>query len=126
MNQLFVERMVSMFLVPHGFHQGEGVALDHADLGWFSKFYCQYIDDAIPAPAIYPTVEPAGGIRLEWTFSPFELSITVDLKNKTGEWHVCEGLTGDTEESEEIDFADVGEWAWVNIKLNRLAKGEEL
>ena len=70
MNQLFVERMVSMFLVPHGFHQGEGVALDHADLGWFSKSYCQYIDDAIPAPAIYPTVEPAGGIRLEWTFGP--------------------------------------------------------
>ena len=126
MHSKFLARMIDMLDVPPGFHQGEGVAPDHADLRWFSKSYCQHIDDAIPAPAIYPTVEPAGGIRLEWTFSPFDLTITVDLKNKTGEWHVCEAITGDTEESEEIDFADVGEWAWVNIKLNRLAKGEEL
>ena len=75
MNQLFVERMVSMFIVPNGYHQGEGVVLDHADLGWFSKSYCQHIDDAIPAPAIYPLVDPAGGIRLVWTFGPLELSI---------------------------------------------------
>ena len=34
---------------------------------------------------MYPT--PEGGIQAEWTFNSTEISLEIDLDQKTGDWH---------------------------------------
>lgn len=41
--------------------------------------------DHLRLPYVYPT--PEGGIQAEWTFNSTEISLEIDLDQKTGDWH---------------------------------------
>ena len=90
-----------------GWMDGEGVALDPDGLEWLSGRFDRFYPDELPLPHVYPTVE--GSVQAEWSLSSQEVSLSVELATRVGEWHVLEVDTS-AEESEEINLADDNDW----------------
>ena len=102
--------------------KGYGKAPNPAGLDWLARaFEINYPDD-LPLPYIYPT--PEGGIEVEWSLGPFEISLEVNLETRTGEWHWVEILT-DADAEELLDLADSGHWDWMAAEIRRLAQAVE-
>lgn len=122
-NNVFWHRMSILRLVRDGFHEGQGVAPDHDALMWLWDRYCEHFGDDLPAPYIYPTLEPVGGVMLEWTFGPLEVSLEIDLAEKAGEWDVTDvktrTKTGDADEDDQVDLTDAESWQEIAAKIRK-------
>ena len=70
-----------------------------------------------PLPRLYPT--PEGRVLAEWRFGRQDVSLTVNLDGKTGEY---ERLHLDNEDcaEESIDLAEPAGWEHLNTLLNAL------
>lgn len=101
----------------HGWLNGQGFAPPHAGLDWFGEAFNCYFPEDLPRPYLYPT--PEGGVRVEWSAKPHELSLDIDLKARTGFWHVL-NLADDTEHSRVVNLNDKQDWGWLGAEVRKL------
>lgn len=119
-NNVFWHRMSILRLVRDGFHEGQGVAPDHDALMWLCDRYCEHFGDDLPAPYIYPTLEPVGGVMLEWSFGPIDVSLEIDLKDKVGQWDVTGTKTSFvTDEEALFILTDAEPWQEIAAKIRK-------
>lgn len=109
-------RMEELKALRDGWLDGRGIAPAPAGLDWLAgEIEARYSAD-LPLPYVYPVAE--GGVRLEWSIEPREVSLEIDLGRRSGEWHSL-GLNTDEEESRTLNLDDETAWNWV---INRLAE----
>lgn len=57
----------------------------HDGLDWLSEVFEQLYPEELSNPYAYPT--PEGGVQVEWSIEPHEVTLEINLEGKTGEWH---------------------------------------
>ncbi len=90
------------------------------ELHWFVAAFDRFFPDDLPLPYLYPTAE--GGVRMEWSARPHELSVEIDLQKRAGEWHAL-NLANDAEDSRTLSLDASGDWEWLAEEVRRLAGG---
>lgn len=97
-------------LLEDGWLNGEGRAPSKAGLDWLlGIFGSRYPADAA-RPYLYPTV--AGGVQAEWPLGSREAELEIDLETHTGEWHVLDMKSGESQERTLHCDRDE-DWAWL-------------
>jgi hypothetical protein len=74
-------RLAELAALKDGWLDGAGRAPSQADLQWLAATWSGAFPRDLPTPYAYPT--PDGGIQLEWTTGPWELSAEIDLSART-------------------------------------------
>ncbi len=97
---------------------GYGKAPDHAGLDWLADSFERHYPDDLPLPYTYPT--PEGGVQMEWSLGPFEISLEINLDSHLAEWFWVE-IPSDAEGEKTLNLDDANEWAWLANELQRLA-----
>ncbi len=100
-----------------GWLNGDGLAPHHAGLEWLANAFASLYPANGQLPYIYPT--PEGGVQLEWSLGPNEISLEIDLTNHTGEWH-CLDLTTDASEARNLDMNNSNAWNWLANQIQWL------
>lgn len=93
-----------------GWLAGKGKLLPSAEIDWFEAVFCKNYPDEFPHPSLYPTA--AGGLQLEWSIGHHEISLEVDLKNHTAEWHSLDTRT-DHDQWRRFDLNAPAAWSWL-------------
>lgn len=101
-----------------GWFDGLGSAYDKDHLAWLADAFTDAFPDTLPLPCIYPT--PDGAVRFEWGISPWDVSLTVDLRSRSGDWHAL-NLDTDEEEAESYLLDLGGRWSDIMVKLQGMA-----
>jgi hypothetical protein len=100
-----------------GWLDGLGLAPPEAGLAWLSEaFFTQY-SAALPLPRLYPT--PKGGVLAEWMFGRQDVSLDIDLEQKTGEYDRLHLDTQDAED-ETLPLASPADWERLSELLTAL------
>src|SRR5262249_54758051 len=103
-------RLEELEALRDGWLDGRGTAPPPAGLDWLAgEIEARYPED-LPPPYVYPVAE--GGVRLEWSIEPQEVSLEIDLGRRSGEWHV---LNLDTVEEEARTLNLDDETAWNRV-----------
>lgn len=100
-----------------GWHEGNGTAPPLEGLKWLDRQMAEKYPDDMPLPYIYPT--PNGGIRFEWTLGNLDISLDIDLVNKTAWAHLLD-LDTDEEEEKNLNLADDEAWEWLKNRLMQI------
>jgi hypothetical protein len=98
---------------------GKGVALDSKALDDLVDLSNRFYPDDMPNPYLYPTAE--GGVQLEWSLSGWEVTLEVDLRDQTGEWHVLH-MERDDQTQETVNLNEQSGWQFVVDSLSRIGR----
>lgn len=104
-----------------GWLDGKGVPPSSEGLNWLSRSFEANYPDHLPLPYLYPTAE--GGVRVEWPFRAYDISMDVSLDSRRAEWHSLE-LDTDLEEHKELELDRMEDWRWVAGRLQELVEGD--
>jgi len=105
-----------------GWLDGKGIAPNLEGLDWLAdSFDARYPED-LPLPFVYPTAE--GGVRAEWSVQPYEMSLEIDLSNKTGEWHELK-MDTDVEDTRSLNLKTEQDWNWLTDRIFRAPNGDD-
>ena len=111
-------RLAELRAMQDGWLDGDGVAPPHAGLDWLAdSFQSRYPED-VPLPYTYPT--PEGGVQMEWSLGPFEISLEIDLASHSAEWFWVE-IPTDAEGERMLNLDDATAWDWFASEIRRLA-----
>lgn len=67
-----------------GWLDGKGLAPAKDGLRWLAQAFDDKFDAGLALPYLYPT--PEGGVQAEWSVGDWEVSLEIDLLQKTGEY----------------------------------------
>ena len=101
-----------------GWLDGDGIAPPKDGLDWLQIQFQKYYPDSAPRPYIYPTFE--GGVEIEWSLRPYEIGMTIDLSNHSGDWSRI-SMENDDYDERSLNMDDHGGWSWVVNELQRLS-----
>jgi hypothetical protein len=110
-------RLEELKVLRDGWLDGRGIALPHAGLDWLANEIDNRYSEDLPLPYVYPVAE--GGVRLEWSIGPEEVSLEIDLGRRSGDWHAL-NLETDEEEARTLDLDDETAWSWVIDRLTEM------
>ena len=98
-----------------GWHGEGSLAPSHEGLAWLETALKRA---SLPSPYVYPTYE--GEVRFEWTFTPKEASLVVNLETKQGLW---DWTNTEVEEGDDqtLDLNLDENWAYVAEALQMLS-----
>jgi hypothetical protein len=96
---------------------GKGQAPDKTQLTWLSTEFDTLYDLTLPLPYLYPTAE--GGIQAEWSLGDWEISLEIDLSEKTAEWQALNLKTQDCRE-QSLNLTKLEDWQALNKNLQEL------
>ena len=99
-----------------GWHNGEGLPLTPVSLDRLALLFRHY-DRSLPEPYVYPTL--AGGVRLEWSLGPWEVSLDLTLPSFEAELHAVNVHTQASQE-QALSLASREGWLHLNESLARL------
>ena len=103
-----------------GWFDGEGKSLSTRGLAWLSDSFERLYPNDLPPPYIYPT--PEGEVEAEWSISPYEVSLTVDLRKHQGLWCVLNMSDDYGEIERRYDLTEDGSWQSIEHELRFLLK----
>ncbi len=112
-------RLDELRQLQNGWMDGEGGKLSESGLDWLKTCFDRYFNLGVPIPYIYPRVD--GGLSIEWTFPHHEISMEVDLDNKTGYWVALHSKGGEAEDRE-LNLETEEGWKWIVEQVT--TKGE--
>ncbi|MEQ9588013.1 MAG: hypothetical protein RJS97_08675 [Parvibaculaceae bacterium] len=105
-----------------GWLDGKGEALDADGLQWLVEaFATQFADDAT-LPYLFPT--PEGNVLAEWSLGPNSVSLEIDLRNRSAEWHVL-NVDTDHEDTGEFDLNSATDWERIAANLRAIGGAAE-
>jgi hypothetical protein len=108
--------------IEDGWLEGEGKAPFPDGLDWLAQLFDQRYPDDLPIPHLYPTAE--GGIQAEWSQETKEITLEIDIAERTGQWHELDTET-DEDESHTLDLNDAPSWQWIVDRIHRIAQDAE-
>ena len=97
-----------------GWFDGRGTAPPAAGLRWLSDAMQGSYSSELRLPYLYPT--PEGGIRAEWTAPDWEISLDIDLSNRTGSYQALR-LSTDALDELELDLNREDGWRALHDRL---------
>ncbi|WP_028987567.1 hypothetical protein [Thermicanus aegyptius] len=101
-------------LLKDGWFDGEGKALDKNGVKWFTDLFKSFYPEELPMPYVFPTID--GGIRLEWSIGPHEVSLESNLKTKNGYWHVL-NVENEQVEERELSLDRKKDWDFISERI---------
>jgi hypothetical protein len=110
-------RLEELKALRDGWLNGQGIALVPAGLDWLAVEIKARYPEQLPRPYVYPVAE--GGVRLEWSIAPHEVSMEIDLSLKSGEWHAF-NLETDIDQSRTLNLDDGSSWDWMIGRLSEM------
>ena len=110
-------RLEELKALRDGWLDGRGIAPVPAGLDWLAREIQTRYPGELPVPYVYPVTE--GSVRLEWSITPHEVSLEIDLSQKSGEWHAL-NLDTDVDESRTLNLDDVAAWDWMIRRLSEM------
>ena len=113
-------RLAELQELRDGWLDGDGRAPISASLNWLSRRFEDLYPSDLPLPHIYPTID--GGVLAEWSLSPHEVSLSVDLTTNSGEWHELNADTND-EEADTFDLNNDDDWKQMVQRIKSLSEG---
>jgi hypothetical protein len=114
----FQSQLEELKLLRHGWLDGKGLAPPSDGLDWLSKVFTAHYPDNLSQAYLYPVTE--GGVRLEWSLGPRDVSLEVDLMKRSGEWH-CLNLETDEDEATTLRMETEDDWNWIVGRLQILS-----
>lgn len=114
----FQSQVEELRALKDGWYDGKGFAPSTEGLDWLSNKFYEYYPDTLTLPHVYPMAE--GGVRIEWLFGRWDVSVEIDLGERTGEWHSLH-LDTDDEEAKRLDLSAKGDWDWMVGRLQTLS-----
>ena len=112
-------RLNELRAMQDGWLDGDGVAPPHVGLDWLADAFNRHYPDDLPLPYAYPT--PEGGVQMEWSLGPFEISLEIDLASHSAEWFWVE-IPTDAEDERMLNLDDETAWDWFAAEIRRLAR----
>jgi hypothetical protein len=100
-----------------GWFNGVGKAMDPDGMDWLASWFETHYPEDLPAPRFFPTSE--GKVRVEWSFSRLEMSLEIDLKQRTGRWHIID-LANDADIQDTLDMRNKVFWEALAAQIRRL------
>lgn len=95
-----------------GWMNGEGVALDKNGLIWLAEYFeLNYNSELLPLPATFTTLD--GHIQFEWTLNNYEVSLEVNLHDKSGDFY-CIDVQSKEETITALDLMNSNDWQKMN------------
>src|SRR5262249_40569527 len=89
-----------------GWLDGNGYAPTTDGLDWLAEAFEDHYSDNLRPPYVYPV--PEGGVRLEWSIAPQDVSLEINLRERSGEWHSL-NLETDEEEVQLLNLDNKGD-----------------
>ncbi len=99
-----------------------GRPLHPEGVAWLADAFDANYPEGLPLPRLYPTAE--GGVQAEWTIGSFEVSLEIDLKTKSSEWHALDLSSPASEANERsFDLGSAESWAELASAVRDLSGG---
>ncbi len=114
-----VTRLNEIAELEDGWLNGEGIGPDKKALQWFAETFDDNYEGALPLPLIFPTLE--GGIQAEWSNLSIDISLKVNLLDKTAYFHSLNLENGEAFENT-FSLTDIEGWRFLNTTLQTLLK----
>ena len=76
-------------------------------MDWLSAELPRAYPEDLPLPYAYPT--PEGGIRLEWSLGPHDVTLDIDLAKHGASLHAL-NLSSGEEREDELNLDEPAEW----------------
>jgi len=112
-------RIDELRLLTNGWLDGRGTVPDRAELDWVQNLFEGHFPDQLQLPCLYPT--PEGEIQAEWTMGTTEITLEIDPKSKSGNWHEYD-LESGYEHSEALELANPEAIGWVVSRIGQLQR----
>jgi len=107
-------RIEIISVLKDGWLNGEGIAPNADLLKWFSNSFELNFSPELPLPNIYPT--PDGNIQAEWIIDKMDISLLVNLEDKTSKLNIL-NLSSEADENHELNLNEISEWDSLNSHL---------
>ncbi len=118
LDELDVEtRMEELAKLKDGWLDGAGIGFDSDTLKLLARDFDLNFDGELPLPHLYPT--PDGGIQAEWSATPWDITLEINLENRNCALHALDLNSQKTIEKAFVLNADVG-WKELNLELQKL------
>jgi hypothetical protein len=114
----FPSQVEELRALKDGWYDGKGVAPPTEGLDWLSDAFNENFPDDLSPPYVYPVAE--GGVRFEWLFGRWDVSLEIDLRERTGAWHSLH-LDTDDEQAKPLDLSAKTDWNWMVGQLQNLS-----
>ena len=115
-------RLEELRLLKNGWLEGGGRALSREGLDWLSRTFERHYPENLPLPYLYPTEE--GGVQAEWSLGPKEVSLEIEFRSHSGEWHVLDMETNEVSE-QTLNINNANDWKWLVEQIRQMNKEEE-
>lgn len=103
-----------------GWLDGKGVTPILTGVDWLTTAFSEYYPEDLSPPYLYPTAE--GNILAEWSLGPHEISLEINLNQKTGQWHALK-LDADTHTERTLKLTLADDWNWVVDQIRAISGG---
>jgi hypothetical protein len=114
----FQSQLEELKVLKDGWLDGRGYAPPAEGLDWLAKAFNEHYSDNLNLPYVYPVAE--GGVRFEWSIGPQDVSLEIDLRERSGEWHSLD-LETDDEEAQLLKLDTKDGWEWIVERLQTLS-----
>lgn len=112
-------RLDELSLLKDGWLEGTGSAPIAAGIVWLSDKFAQVYPEDLPLPFVYPTAD--GGIRLEWSLDPHDVTLEIDLAKHTAGLHEL-NLTSDEDREQILNLDEPADWKRLIERIQTIAE----
>ncbi len=113
-------RLAELRLLKDNWLEGTGCAPHTAGIDWLCDKLSRSFPQHLPLPFLYPT--PAGGIRLEWSVDPYDITLDIDLADHTANLHEL-NLSSDEDREERLNLDEPADWERLGQQIRSVAGG---
>jgi hypothetical protein len=113
-------RMEELAELKDGWLDGKGLAPDKVALDWLAHSFAINFDPELQLPYLYPTAE--GGIQAEWSIDDSEVTLEINLLQKTAEYQSLQLSTQHCDEGI-LNLSEQSGWQQLNERLTLLQAG---
>ncbi|OGS94607.1 MAG: hypothetical protein A3H31_12825 [Gallionellales bacterium RIFCSPLOWO2_02_FULL_57_47] len=110
-------RMEELAELQDGWLDGKGHAPEQSALTWLARTFETNFNPDLPLPYLYPTAE--GGVQAEWTIANWEVTLDIDLHNKTAEYQALHLETKKCSERT-LNLSQQTDWQLLNADVQQL------
>jgi hypothetical protein len=96
---------------------GKGKAPNSEGLQWLATAFENHFDSILPLPHLYPT--PEGGIQAEWSLNGWEITLAVDLHDKSADFQGLR-LSDEAQKDMTLNLATGVDWQRLNQTLQEI------